>query len=545
MSSVNLMVRDSSAYIRKQADKTSDTIGVMIKNSLLTIKSTTDYNGYYKIDSPKEYKNGYILITSTTPIRGTDNVTKEDAENIKTGNYEYDTVMNNLLNYSNESTSGVTMTDLLSNNFSGVYGMPYQFMKSVDRRLSGTKFGRKYTEKIVGRMPLLFLTPGKQSFMADFSTDEKKAVLSTLTDIGFGEGGSSGLDSILSRDGKYYTFEFAYKEYFQYVNPMCNTVAKLLGIGSKKIDVGGYKNRLDIFDWSRAINSDFKSYFSGKENVMFYINSINSISESWSNDTRESSLVNTVNGLSDTAKEIQFIAGNALGTQVDALSNENYESTLSSINSVIDNYLSGSNVLKGLSGNMTTVLSGGKLVFPELWSDSDCSRSYDIDLKLRSPDCDSVSVYMNIIVPFIHLLAMTAPRQMSGNGYSAPFLVRAFYKGCFNVDMGIITSLSVSKGKEMSWNDDGLPTEMDISISIKDLYTSMFISNNKDIGQMMNNTCLMDYLSNMAGLNIAKPELTRQLEVYFMLTAGNVTQYPNKIWNEAAQEISNLLSKLY
>jgi putative transposase len=136
--------------------------------------------------------------------------------------------------------------------------------------------------------------------------------------------------------------------------------------------------------------------------------------------------------MSDTAKEIQFIAGNALGTQVDALSNENYSETLSSINSVIDNYLAGSSVLKGLSGNMTTVLSGGKLVFPELWSDSDCSRSYDIDLKLRSPDCDSVSVYMNIIVPFIHLLAMTAPRQMSANGYSAPFLVRAFYKGCFN-----------------------------------------------------------------------------------------------------------------
>lgn len=545
MSAVNLMIKDDSVFIRKFSDKTSDTMGVMTKSSLITIKSTTDYNGFYKLASPEEYKNGYVLITSTIPVTGAGNITKEDAENITTGNYEYDTVMNSLLNFSNEGTSGVTMSDLLSNNFAGIYGMPYQFMKSVDRRLTGTKFGRKYTEKIVGRMPLLFLTPGKQSFMADFSTDEKKAVLSTLTDIGFGEGGSSGLDSILSRDGKYYTFEFAYSEYFQYVNPMCHAVAQLLGIGNKSIDVGGYKQKLSLFDWSKAVNDDFKSYFSGKENVMFYINSINSISESWSNDTKESSLVNTVNGMSDTAKEIQFIAGNALGTQVDALSNENYAETLSSINSVIDNYLAGSSVLKGLSGNMTTVLSGGKLVFPELWSDSDCSRSYDIDLKLRSPDCDSVSVYMNIIVPFIHLLAMTAPRQMSPNGYSAPFLVRAFYKGCFNVDMGIITSLNVSKGREMSWNDDGLPTEMDISLSIKDLYTSMFISNDKDMGQMMNNTCLMDYLSNMAGLNIAKPELTRQLEVFFMLNAGTVVNYPNKIWNEAAQEITNLLSKLY
>jgi hypothetical protein len=335
---------------------------------------------------------------------------------------------------------------LLTTNLHGIYGMPYQFMETVDRRISGTTFGRKYAEKIVSRMPLLFLTPGKQAFMTEFSKSDKKSVLTKLVDVALDKTNKTSLDNILTRAGRYYTFEFAYKEYFEYVNPMCNITAKLLGLADREVDIGGYSAKLGSFDWSKVLNSSFKSYFTASENIVFYVNSNTSVSESFSNDTRESSLVSTVNGLSDGAKEIQFLLGATTGKQVAALNTENYEATLSSINDVIDNYLNGNGVLKGLAGNMTTVLSGGKLVFPELWSDSDFSRSYDIDIKLRSPDRDPLSLYLNIIVPYIHLLAMTAPRQLNPNGYSSPFLVRAFYKGIFNVDMGIITNLSVTKG---------------------------------------------------------------------------------------------------
>ena len=524
MASTKYIVTANSANIRKEPTIQSASKGLVYKGQILTC--TTSKNGYYYVTNYK----GYIQKQSIKKYTGSAKIVANPETLLK----------------STKTTSGSKAANkLLTNNLTGIYGMPYQFMDTVDRRLDKTDFGRKYAEKIVGRMPLLFLTPGKQSFMTEFSKQDKKNILNKLVDTMLEKKNNTAIDDILSRTGRYYTFEFAYKEYFEYVNPMCNITAKLLGLANKEITIGGYTKKLGIFDWSKVLNNDFKSYFSANENIVFYINSDDSVSESFSNDTRESSLVSSVNGLSDQAKELQFLLGATAGADIAALNVDNYETTMSSINAVIDRYLNGSGVLKGLAGNATTVLSGGKLVFPELWSDSDFSRSYNISIKLRSPDKDPLSLYLNIIVPYIHLIAMTAPRQLNPNGYSAPFLVRAFYKGHFNVDMGIITSLSATKGKEMGWTDNGIPTEMDIDLSIKDLYTSMFISNNKDIGQMINNTALMDYLSNMVGLNLAKPEITRQLEVYAMLVGARVTQMPNKIWTGFEQNISNMLQKLY
>ena len=525
-----IVTAKNGANLRKSATAQSALVTVLKKGTIITC--STSKNGYYYATSGK-YK-GYIQKQSVKKYTGSSTKTVNSNANPET-----------TISSTKSNTDISNASKLLTNSLIGIYGMPYQFMDTVDRRLEGTSFGRKYAEKIVGRMPLLFLTPGKQSFMTEFSKTDKKNILTKLVDATFNKSNNLTTDDILSRAGRYYTFEFAYKEYFEYVNPMCNITAKLMGLAGKKINIGDYSAKLGVFDWSRVLNSSFKSYFSASENIVFYVNSNTSVSESFSNDTRESTLVSSVNGLSDAAKEIQFLVGQTTGNEIAALNSENYEATLSSINSIIDNYLNGSGVLKNLAGNMSTVLSGGKLIFPEIWSDSDFSRSYDVDIKLRSPDRDPLSLYLNILVPYIHLLAMTAPRQLNPNGYSSPFLVRAFYKGLFNVDMGIITNLSVTKGKEMSWSDSGIPTEMDISLTIKDLYTSMFISNNKDIGQMINNTALMDYLSNLAGLNLSKPEVTRQLEVYAMLIGARTTQYPNKIWTKFEQDITNMLHGLY
>ncbi len=524
-----ITVTAATANVRAQANETSTIVAILVKDE--TVEYSSGNTNYYYLP----YYQGYILKSLTVISQGTktvNDISKEEAE-VDPESVE--------AKYSSLNTTTATNTEkLLTSNLSGIFGIPYQFMSTVDRRLDGTAFGRKYAEKIVGRMPLLFLTPGKQAFMSEFSRKEKSGVLNAVYD-----GAGDMIDTILHRDGRYYTFEFAYKEYYKYVNPMCNMTAKLLGIGSKQVIIGGASGALQYFDWSKAVNSSFNSYFSAKENVVFYLNSNTSISENFSNETRESSLVSSINGMSDQAKELQFLLGVTAGKEISALNSENFESTMSGIQSTLDSLLSGGGVIKNLSEGMSTVLSGGKLIFPELWADSDFSRSYDVDIKLRSPDCDPVSLYLNIIVPYIHLLAMTAPRQLDSNSYSAPFLVRAFYKGFFNVDMGIITNLSVSKGKEGSWSDNGIPTEVDISLSIKDLYTSMFISSQDDIGEMINNTALMDYLANMVGLNLSEPELTRQLQIYALLKTGSIGKMPNQVWNGFNQDISNLMKKLY
>ena len=76
--------------------------------------------------------------------------------------------------------------------------------------------------------------------------------------------------------------------------------------------------------------------------------------------------------------------------------------------------------------------------------------------------------------------------------------------------MGIITDLSATRGQTCEWNDDGLPTQIDISLTIEDLYSALAmtdcsqwsgnISNNWDL---VTNTEFMDFLANLGGLNVA------------------------------------------
>ena len=209
-------------------------------------------------------------------------------------------------------------------------------------------------------------------------------------------------------------------------------------------------------------------------------------------------------------------------------------------------------------------MNGGKIIFPEIWSDSSFDRSYSIDIKLRSPDHDSLSVYLNILKPYCKLLALTLPRLMDSengkfvtqNGYRSPFLVKAYSKGLFNIDMGIITSMSVTKGAECAWNDDGLPTQIDISLQINDLYSSLAMSGfgtNKGKGifkidglsSIVNNTSYMDYLANMAGLNIAQMGMGRKTKLYRYFIETDAKQTDSRLFTRFDQAISRAMGKLY
>lgn len=527
-----ITVTASSVIIRKTAKSDGKSIGALKKGDKASATILVD--GFYFLPTYNGYVDSkFVEINKTLSEKSIIN------NNVSTVQSTIDT-------YSNTTTTAVSTKNLLTKNMHGIHGIPYQFMDTVDRRLDGTDFGRKYAEKIVSRMPLLFLTPGKQVFMTEFTKKDKGSVLNTLGDLLSGSNVEGALDEILQDDGRYYTFKFDYANYYTYVNAMANSVAHLLGIGNETVNIGGYSSKLKNFDWSRVLNDDFYSYFTAKENVVFYLNASSSINESFTNESRESSLVSTINGVSDTAKELQFILGTDTTNKIVAANDSAVGGIMSSLNNVIENYLNGGGVLSSITnGGINSVLSGGKLVFPELWSDSDYSTSYDFDIKLRSPDHDDLSIYLNCIVPYIHLLAMTAPRSIDSNSYSAPFLVRAFYKGSFNIDMGLITSLSVTKGAEGAWNDSGLPTQMDISLSIKDLYSSFSITNNKSISKMINNTAMMDYLSNLAGINLSEPELTRKIAVYSVMAGSKIKNMPNGVWNKLENGISSMLGKLY
>ena len=285
------------------------------------------------------------------------------------------------------------------------------------------------------------------------------------------------------RDIKIYSFTSNFPLYKQYANVALRALAMYMGIGDMEIPVPGKSGGtvvLKNIDVEGFMNTAFTKLFGSQATVPFFLDAETSISESFSNSTTESIVAQTVNGYSQAAREIQFIMGSkdsngvltSIGNAVTDVAS-NLASAVGDLGEVV----AGKNILSRVANELTTIVTGGKIIFPEIWSDSEYDRSYDITIKLRSPDPDPVSVFLNIYMPIILLVSMAAPHQVgnSSNSYESPFLVRATYKSIFSCDLGIISSLSISKGGPGNWNVFGQPTYADVSLSIKDLYSSMFI----------------------------------------------------------------------
>lgn len=460
----------------------------------------------------------------------------------------------------NDNTYRTTMLEGLDiKSIRGIMGKPHQFLPYTDPRvdlsMDNQAFGRVYAEKIIKPMPLLFMTPGIPSFMSSFSKKQKKTVLENFAsklEIKIGN-----FDELVtSKGGKYYSLKFSYIDYFSYVNAMLRSAAFYLGIEDETLNDDGKKLGSlnwfftngdivtnDIFDNNGL--SNFLGTYAGA--IPFYVEAETRTSDDFSNSTTQSSLSSSIDGLSDQARELNYLIGNVAGN---IGAGQMYDELMSIGGSAITNtadtiegLLGGGNIISNIMSKLQTIISGGRMVFPEIWSDSSFSRSYRITIKLNSPSGDKLSIFYNILAPIYHLIAFVLPRNSTGQTFYSPFLVRAYYKGIFNIDMGIITDMSVSKGSDGEWTPDGLPTTAEVSFEIKDLYDVLSMSkadSNMDKG-ILSNISELDYIANSCGININEPEITRTIKMAVTLgftdkirdklemgMFGNVTQFFNQ-----------------
>lgn len=449
----------------------------------------------------------------------------------------------------------------------GVFGSPYQFMPHVDPRIvtddisdysgyvnSGfDNLGKTYARKIVENMPILFLSPGVPNFMGSYSDEEKNSIFGSLASLISG-GGTVSTDQLLSDTGKYYTFEYNVADYYNHVNPLCRLAANFLGIGDYKLD----DTRLDTVDWSEYTTKTLNDFFNGivdpteYMSIPFYIESDTQFSESFGNDVGASSIAGMADQLSDAAKEAMFFLGYSQMAQNVAIAEFDSDTGESALSGLLDNVggATSSKFIQNVFTNLSSVATGGKLIFPKIWKDSSFSHSYEVTIKLRSPDMDTVSVFLNVIVPFLHLFGFTVPRQIENNpnGLRSPFLVRGIYKGHWTVDMGIVTGMSVTRGDSGMWNADGIPSAIDVNLSIVDLYENIAMTKGNDLKyDTLDNTTLMDYIANLCGVNIYTPEVGRTIRMWI------ATNFENRfkdfvrigVWSNLLNSVANAISSVW
>lgn len=522
-------------------------------------------------DDEDTENNGPKLTTTAT-----DDYTQDDfADSFYSEESEY---YNDLYGWKDEAYS--------AKSFDSIIGMPIQFMGNVDMRFGSSTFGRQYTEDILYDAPICTIQPGApalgDSTMTEGESESFKKLLdgiaatyqwgsaiingggqdalkTWLTEWLVGSGNSEIGDSY----GRFYGFQSQYARYVQYVNTLCHLFATFLGISEDMMPDGSkkYKYYDDTIEEVEKLDNGLglKMRYGNYPAMFIYYQPDSSISQSFSNQTQESSLASKLNEVSNYSKEFSFLAGGlgfpgkgvTVGTEVDENALFGLASTPLAFGS--KNILS--RIFSRASEGVATIIGGNNLSFPEIYHDSNMSgTSYQLNIKLVNPYGTPEAAFLFQMRQLARLLAISLPRQYGPNGYTAPFILRAFSKGHFNVQLGIVEQLTINRAGSGAENQTvhDIPMELEISMTIKDLYQQIAISNEytnayagtpteiisslsniRQLKLLFNNTGLLDFVASFAGYNMNQPAIDMKLDFILTSMYSNLTDIVdfNKTWN--------------
>lgn len=460
-----------------------------------------------------------------------------------------------------------------------VHGMPFQYNAYTDRRNYSTlpygaspealegpitegeadMYGRVFAKEILANTPIVTIVPGEPQFLTkiktgifatlDTSSSKRDSWVPLFTNIDEDDIQSAFNDII--KDGEsdynYYSLTVNTERYYLYVNSLCRVSAKLMGLSKRK-----YRGvKCTSIDWGKYNSSADQDYNMFMEvtgldgGVSFAYDPQSSVSDTISNSTGDSALSSLLNQASSKIKELQFIAGSAKASEVANLSNEDYESA-------VENY-SGSGLGSRLSALFHNTVAGNNIRFPEIWQDSNMSKAYSLDMKFVTPYSNSFCQWRYVLVPFFHIFTLAAPRsETTINAYKSPFLIRAFSKGYFNVELGIIESITWKRfGDGDMIGENGVPNEIDVSIDFKDMYHSLSMAtwgdkpSAKMISLFFNNTGLMDLVGTLSGVNMNRIGLSERLSLYAMAEASIFGTMGSNIIRSISDRVRNITEKYF
>ena len=458
------------------------------------------------------------------------------------------------------------------------FAVPHQFLDTTDYRPTGGNLGRVYATNILTEAPILSLLPSKPRYLPSLNSKQKKGIIESLlsmaNDMVSDAEKKMAEDAVGKVETKYFGLELDSAEYHKYVNTLLVSCAVFMGIGDKNVpgtDIPYKKYRWENYRMSNMLdNSAVSSQFTESEGSLaqtirgikedpakmfmqaisterYYVNFMatpaTSYSESMSNRTEASMFEGLIKKGESLTKELSFLLGaGGIDSQV-------MQSSVANMTGEIQQAVGANNSVSGvlgrLLGDAKTIISGSNIIFPEIYHDSDFSRNYRAEIQLISPYGDKESIFLNIMVPMMHILPFVLPRQTSANSYGAPILMKAHINKWFSSEMAIMDNLDILKGgsNNDSWSVDGFPTEVTMSISIKDLYSSLMISKIDSVDSALlfvQNEGLIEYLSVLCGLDMKKSEYKIKTDLVEALLSGAASNAIDNTAEKFRQKVSQM-----
>lgn len=243
-------------------------------------------------------------------------------------------------------------------------------------------------------------------------------------------------------------------------------------------------------------------------------NATNSVTESFSNSSQESEIASLFNNLSQSVRGAFFNLGgtktgisvvdDAIGAVTGAIGDVITEATT--------NAFSFTNPIVGL-------LYGAQISIPKRWSSSSTSLpSASFDIELRCGYGNVISYYQDILFPLSMLLAMALPRGTGPQSYGPPFYVQYYSKGRSQVAIGLVSSLSITRGVgNAPWHKRGWAMGVNVSMTIEDMTDIMFSPvasalESKGIGQAslfgspIDENAMGDYMAVLSALGMVEQD---------------------------------------
>ena len=472
-----------------------------------------------------------------------------------------------------------------------LFGLPYQFTPETDPRYETISplVGREFAEKFFMDGCIAYIIPGKANFLPGAKRNSAKRNSATAL-IGLSSDDLSSLKKLGEKKDslRFYDFQEDYTSYINYVNLMCRTVAGFLEIrdqiqitqkdgttrklSPQNMDWKDYRWTQDTYihgvtntlsHLKKYVTDSVTSVFrnvsglqsttsastnrvninlSDSDNgdevnlnqigqtqnyIPFYIDPSISGNESASNSTNETTVSQKLREVHSQMNEYGFLLNSASAGTVFENLGDKADSLWGSLTEGISGFGNFGNIMGKFFDGAKQVITGENIVIPKIYDSSEYGKSYNVTVHLRTPYGDKLSVFMDIIVPMLHLMALALPKQSTANTYGSPFLIKMYIPGTTTCNLGIISSIQISKNPDgEAWSVDGLPTAVDVELTIEDLYSSLYMSSTTQPVLFAQNSSLIEYLGTISGMNLITPKLVKKVEMIISNTVNTFKDIP-------------------
>ena len=235
---------------------------------------------------------------------------------------------------------------------------------------------------------------------------------------------------------------------------------------SKSGDPGQPRGFMD--QYVEYLDAEFRD---GSQFAVFKVDHTGSVQEGFSNAVQDSDISSKLNGISSSVRQARFTFqdGNLTGSAGEAAIKGILGGAADVIMGGLDGLTFGfSNVLAGLGG-------AGYIDIPKYWQSSSATLPKSTyTMQLISPYGNVISQLQNIYIPLCMLLAGTLPLSTGKASYTSPFLCQLFDRGRCQVQLGMIESLSITRGtSNLAFSTKGNPLAIDVSFTVVDLSSIM------------------------------------------------------------------------